>query len=168
MGFPANNAGAMVYKEWRRLVNDQLVARNFTPLVNIAIGEFHQIVAGMRRLHPACDQLVTESAAKSVARMREANEVIVPLLKDCMSKLTTTMNKQLQVVAKRQPAPALGQPGVPTAQVIVPPVLLPRGTPIQCGPATADPNSVPVPQNSLPAINQRQAQGQVIRDAVPA
>jgi len=133
MGFPANNTGAVVYKEWRRLVKDQLVARNFTPLANFAIGEFQQIVAGMRRLHPACHQLATGSAANNVARMGEADEAIVQLVKDCMSKLITTMNnlKQLLVVAKGQPAHALGQPGVPTAQVIVPPLLLPLGAPIE-------------------------------------
>jgi len=168
MGFPANNAGVVVYKEWRRLVNDQLVARNFTPLANFAIGEFQQIVAGMRRLRPACNQLATESAANNVARMREADEAIVQLVKDSMSKLTTTMNKQLQVVAKGQPQPALGQPGVPTAQVIVPPLLLPLGAQIQWGLATAHPNPAPVPQNSFPAINQPQAQGQVLPGAVPA
>jgi len=40
MGFLANDAGAVVYKEWRRLVKDQWVARNFTPLTNFAIGKF--------------------------------------------------------------------------------------------------------------------------------
>jgi len=54
----------------------------------------------MRRLRPACDQLATESAGNNVARMREADEVIVQLVKDCISKLPTTMDKQLQVVAK--------------------------------------------------------------------
>jgi len=34
--------------------------------------------------------------------------------------------------------------------------------------ATADPNPAPVPQNSLPAINQPQAQGQVIPSGVAA
>jgi len=81
MGFPANNAGAVVYKEWRRLLKDQVVASNFTPLANFAIGEFQQIVAGMRRLRPACDQLATDSAANKVARMREADEGIVQLLR---------------------------------------------------------------------------------------
>jgi len=168
MGFPANNAGAVVYKEWRPLVTDQLVARNLTPLANFAIREFQQVVAGMRRLPPACNELATESAANNVALMREADEAIVQPVKDCMSKLTTTMTKQLQVVTKAQPAPALGQPGVPTAQVIVPPLLLPLGAPIQWGPATADPNPAPVPQNALPAINQPPGQGQFIPDAVPA
>jgi len=138
MGFPANNAGAVVYKESRRLVKYQLVARNFMPLANFALQKFQQIVAGIRRLRPACDQPVTKSAANNVARMRAADEAIVQLVKDCMSKLTTTMNTQLQVVAKGQPAPALGQPGVPTAQVIVPLLLLPLGAPIQWGLATAD------------------------------
>jgi len=77
MGFPANNAGTVVYKELRRLVKDQVVARNFTPLAIIAIGKFQQIVAGIRRLRPACDQLVRESAGNKVARMREADETIV-------------------------------------------------------------------------------------------
>jgi len=76
MGFPANNPGAVVYKEWRRLVKDQLVARNFTPLADFTIREFQQIVGGMRRLRPACDQLTTESAANNVAAMRVADEVI--------------------------------------------------------------------------------------------
>jgi len=149
-------------------VKDQLVAGNFTPLANFAIGEFQQIVAGMRSLRPACNQLATESAANKVARMREADEAIVQLLKDCMSKLTTTMNKQPQVEAKGQPAAALGQPGVLTAQVIVPPLLLPLGAPIQWSLATPDPNPPPVPQNALAAINQPQAEGQVIPGAVPA
>jgi len=144
-GFPANHAGAVVYKEWRRLVKDPLVARNVTPLGNFAIGEFQQIVVGMRRLRLACSQLVRESAANNVARMREAGEANVHLVKDWMSELTTTMNKQLQVVAKGQPAHALGQPGVRTAQVIVPPLLLLLGAPIQLRHATANLNPAPVP-----------------------
>jgi len=153
MGFPANNAGAVVYKEWRRLVKDQLVARNFTLLGNVAVGEFQQIVAGMGRLRPPCNPLGPEAAANNLALMREADEAIVQVVKDCMSKLTTTMYKQLQVVAKGQPAPAVGQPGVPTTQVIVPPLLLPLGAPIEWGLAKADPNPAPVPQNALQAIN---------------
>jgi len=112
-------------------VKEQLVARNFTPLANFAIGEFQQIVSRMRRLPPACDPLARESAVNNVAHMRAAHEAIVQLVKDCMSKLIITMNKPLQVVAKGHPAPALGQPGVPTAQLILPPLLLPLGTPIQ-------------------------------------
>jgi len=71
-------------------------------------------------------------------------------------------------VAKGQPAPALGQQGVPTAQVIVPTLLLPLGAPIQWGPATADPNPAPVPPNMVPVSNQLQAQEQVFPGAVLA
>jgi len=168
MSFPANNPGAGVYKQWRRPAKDQLVARNLTPLANFAIGEFEQIVPGMGRLRPACDQLAIELATKRVALMREADEAIIQLVEHCMSKLTTTMNKQVQIVAKGQPAPALGQPGVPTTQVIVPPLLLPPGVSIPWGPGTAAPNPAPVRQNALLAISQAQAQGQVIPGAVPA
>jgi len=122
----------------------------------------------MRRLRPVCDQLTTESAANNVAPMREADEAIVQLVRDSMSNLTTTMNKQLQVVAEGQPAPALGQLGVPTAHVIVPPLLVPLGTPIQWGLAMANPNRAPIQQKILPAINQLQGQGQVIQGAVAA
>jgi len=86
MGFPANNAGAVVYKAWRRLVKDQLVARNFPQLANFTIGEFQQIVAGMRRLRPASDRLATESATNNVASIHEADVAIVQLVKHCMSK----------------------------------------------------------------------------------
>jgi len=111
-------------------VKDQQVARKFTKLANFTIREFQQMVAGMRRLRPGWDQLPPESGANNVARMREADEAIVQPVKDRMSKLTTSMNKPLAVVAMGQPAPALGQPGVPTAQVIVPLLLLPLGDPI--------------------------------------
>jgi len=55
--------------------------------------------------------------------------------------------------------------------VIVSPPLLALGVPIPLPLATADPNPAPVPQirspkSALPATNQPQAQGQVIRDAV--
>jgi len=73
MGFPTNNSGAVVYDQWRRRVKDQMGARNFTPLANFAIREFQQILAGMRRLCPAGDQLATESAANNMARMLEAD-----------------------------------------------------------------------------------------------
>jgi len=66
-----------------------------------------------------CDQLTTESSANNVARMQAAEEAILELVKNCMRKLTTTMNHHLQGVAKGQPAPALGQPEVPTTGVIV-------------------------------------------------
>jgi len=100
MGFRPNNAGPVVDREWRRLEHHQLVPRNFTPLTNFAIGEFQPIVAGIRRISPVGVQLATESAANNVACMCEADEAIVQFVKNYMSKLNTTMNKQLQDVAK--------------------------------------------------------------------
>ena len=168
IGLPANNAGVVVYKEWGGLVKDQLVARIFTLLADLAIGEFQQILAGMRRLRPVCDQLATESAANNVPRVLEADEGTVPLFKDSMSKLTTTMNKQLKVVPRGRPARTLGQQRVPTVQVIVLQVLLPLRAATQWGPARADPNPAPVHKNSFPAIHHPQAQRQVRPGAVPS
>jgi len=85
----------------------------------------------MRRSRHVCDPRARESAANNVARMWEADEVNVPLVKNWMSMLTTTINMQLEVVAKGHPAPTLGQAGVPTAEVIVPQLLQPLGPPIQ-------------------------------------
>jgi len=167
MGFPANNAGVVGYKQWRRLVKDPLVAGNFTPLANFAGGKFSANHRRKEEITPCVRSACEISAANNVAGMREADKAIVQLVNDCISKLTTTMNKPLQVVAKGQPAPALGQPGGPTTQVIVPRLLLPLGVPIQLGLATADPNSAPVPQNALTAINRAQGEGQVTPGAVP-
>ena len=57
------------YKAWRRIVNDQLLATNFTPLANFPIADFQQIVAEMRRLLPACDRLATASTANNIVNM---------------------------------------------------------------------------------------------------
>jgi len=70
-------------------------SKGITPLANFAIREFQLISTGMWRLRPACNQLTTALAANNVALMREAHEAIVQLVKDWISKLTTTMNKQL-------------------------------------------------------------------------
>ena len=85
-----------------------------------------------------------------------------------MDKLTTTLNRRAQKVANGHVLGPIGQPGLPPAQLIVPVLLLPLGAPVQWGPATADPNPAPVPQNALPAINRPQAQGQVVPGIVPA
>jgi len=161
MGFPANNAGAVVvYKESRRLVQEGLVARNYRPLANFTIREFQQMVAGMRRLRPAYDQLATASAANNMACMQEADELIVQLVNDCMSKVTTTENKQLQIVAKGEPVAGLGQPGVPTVYMIVPPLLLLLSAPIQWGPATT-------PVQVAPGVALGQLQPQVLGQVIP-
>ena len=156
------------YTAWRNLVKDQLLARNFTPLANFPIADFQEIVAGMRRLLPACDRLATASAANNVHNMQQADEGIVQLVKDCIDKLITTMNRRAQKVANGQAVPPIGQPGVPPAQLNVSALLLPPGGPAQWGPAMADPNPAPFPQNALPPINQPQAQGQVVPGVVPA
>ena len=78
------------------------------------------------------------------------------------------MNRRAQKVANGQAVPPIGQPGVPPAQLNVSALLLPPGGPAQWGPAMADPNPAPFPQNALPPINQPQAQGQVVPGVVPA
>jgi len=45
--------------------------------------EFQQIVEGMRRLKPACDELATASAANNIASMQEIDEAVLQLVKDC-------------------------------------------------------------------------------------
>jgi len=55
--------------------------------------EFQQIVAGMRRLKPACDELPTASAANNMASMQEIDEAVLQLVKDCGKKLTTSAKK---------------------------------------------------------------------------
>ena len=149
-------------------MKDQLLARNFTPLANFPIADFEEIVAGMSRLLPVCDQLTTASATNKVPNMHQADEGIVQLVKDCIDKLMTTMNRRAQKKANGQAVPPIGQPGVPPAQLNVSTMLLPPSAPAQWGPATADPNPSPVPQNALPPINQPQAQGQVVPGVVPA
>jgi len=104
--------------------------------------EFQQIVAGMRRLKPACDELATVSAANNMASMQEIDEAVLQLVKDCGKKLIKTIETNNHV-----PPPG---PGVPPAQVILKPILLPLNTPPQCqwSIATAVPNAGPVVQNS--------------------
>ena len=67
--------------------------------------EFQQIVAGMRRLKPACDERPTASAANNMASMQEIDEAVLQLVKDCGKKLTKTIEPNNHV-----PPPG---PGVP-------------------------------------------------------
>ena len=155
------------YKAWRQIVKDQVLARNLSPLANFPIADFQQIVAGMRRLLPTCDQLATASAVNNIVNMQRADEGVVQLVKDCIDKLTTTLNRHAQKVANGQVLGPIGQPGLSPAQLIIPGLLLPPGAPAQWGPATADPNPAPVPQKALPGINQPQARGQVVAGVFP-
>ena len=149
-------------------MKDQLLARNFTRPANCPIADFQQIVTGMRRLLPACDQLATTSAANNVINMPQADEGVVQLVKDCIDKLTPTLNRSAQKAANGHVLGPIGQPGLPPAQLIVPTLLLSLVAPVQLGPSTADLNPAPVPQQALPAINQPQAQCQGIPSVIPA
>jgi len=73
--------------------------------------EFPQIVAGLRRLKPACDELATASASNNMASMQEIDEAVLQLVQDCEKKLTKTIETNNHV-----PPPC---PGVPPAQVIL-------------------------------------------------
>jgi len=69
--------------------------------------KFQQMIAGMRRLKPACDELATASAANTIASMEEIDEAVLQLVKDCGKRLTKTMETNNHV-----PPPG---PGVPPA-----------------------------------------------------
>jgi len=45
--------------------------------------EFQQIVAGMRRLKHACDELATASAANNIPTMQEIDVAVRELVTDC-------------------------------------------------------------------------------------
>ena len=140
------NANKGMYSAWRDLAKDLMIARNYVPGGRAAVypdADFQPIVAGMRRLRPACDELATASAAGDVARMQDIDEAVVHLVKDCVVKLFNT-------IKTRGPAAVQGQPGVPFAQIIVPGVLLSTNIPAQWGLATAVPNVALVPQNAPP------------------
>jgi len=98
----------------------------------------------MRRLKPACDELATASAANNMASMQEIDEAVLQLVKDCGKKLANTIRTNNHV--------APPGPGVPPAQVIVRPMLLPLNAPPQCQWRIATavvPNAGPVGQNAL-------------------
>jgi len=107
----------------------------------------------MRRLQPACDELATSSAANNMASMQEIDEAVLQLVKDCGKKLANTIRTNNYV-------PPLG-PGVPPAQVIVRPMLLPFNAPPQCQGSivmAVVPNAGPVGQNAPLANAPGQAQ----------
>ena len=67
--------------------------------------EFQQILEGMRRLKPACDELGTASGANNMASMQEIDEAVLQLVKDCGKKLANTIRTNTQV-----PPPAHASP----------------------------------------------------------
>jgi len=83
--------------------------------------EFQQIIASIRRLRPACDELPTASAVNNIPWMQEVDEPVIQLVKDCGKKLTNTI--------KRPNKPFPQVPGVPLAQVRALDMLLHANTP---------------------------------------
>ena len=154
------------FKAWRQIEKDHLLATNFTPLANFPIADIWQIVAAMRILLPACDQLATAPAANNVVNMQQADEGVVQLVKDCIDKLITTLNRRAQKAANGHVLGAIGQPGLAPAQLIVPTLLLLLGAPVQWSTTTAYPNPAPVPQKAFPAMNQQLSQGQVVSHVI--
>jgi len=146
MGVPHHpiNKPPPEYLCWRDAVKDQMLARgDISDNWHFSDAEFRQIVEGMRRLKPACDELATASAANNMASMQEIDQAVLQLVKDCGKKLANTIRTNNHV-----PPPG---PGVPPAQVIVRQMLLPLSAPPQCQWSIATavvPNAGPVGQNA--------------------
>jgi len=120
MGVPHHpiNKPPPEYLCWRDTVKDQMLARGYiSDNWHFPDAEFQQIVEGKRRLKPACDELPTASAANNMASMQEIDEAVLQWGKDCGKKLANTVRTNNHV-----PPPG---PGVPLAQYIVRPMLLP-------------------------------------------
>jgi len=132
------------YLCWRDAVKDQMLARGYiSDNWHFPEAEFQQIVEGMRRLQPTCDELATASAANNMASMQEIDEAVRQLVKDCGKKLANTIRTNNHV-----PPPC---PGVPPAQDIVRPMLLTLNAPPPCQWSIATavvPNAGPVGQNA--------------------
>jgi len=63
-----------------------------TDLHHFPDAEFLQIVACFRQLRPACNKLATACAANDIPGMQEMVKAVVQLVKDCVKKLTNTIN----------------------------------------------------------------------------
>jgi len=87
-------------------VKDQMLARGFRNIRIFPDHHFQQIVAGIRAPRPACDSLVTAAAANNRACMRQIDEAVVQLVKDCGVKLRTTVKNCSTGLAR------LGQHGI--------------------------------------------------------
>jgi len=113
------------YLCWRDAVKDQMLARGYiSDNWQFPDAEFQQIVEGLWRLKPACDELATASAANNMASVQEIDEAVLQLVKDCGKKLANTIRTNNHV-----PPPG---PGFPPAQGIVRPMFQPLNTPPQC------------------------------------
>jgi len=127
MGVPHHpiNKPPPEYLCWRDDVEDQMLARGYISYKwHFPGAEFQQIVEGMRRLKPPCDELATASAATNIAGMQKIDEAVLQLVKDCGTKLANTIRTNNHV-----PPPG---PGVPPTQGIVRPMLVPLNAPPEC------------------------------------
>jgi len=135
------------YLCWRDAVKDQMLARGYiSDNWHFPDAEFQQIVEGLWRLKPACDELTTASAANNMTSLQKIDETVLQLVKDSGKKLANTIRTNNHL-----PPPG---PGVPPAQVIVRPMVLPLKAPPQCQWSIATavvPNPGPVGQNAPPA-----------------
>jgi len=69
-------------------VKDQMLARGYiSDNAHFPDAEFPQIVAGMRRLKPACDELATAPGANNMASMQVIDKAVLQLVKECGKKL---------------------------------------------------------------------------------
>jgi len=122
-----------------------MLARGFRKIRTFPDHHFKQIVAGMRTLRPACDSHVTAGAATNRAVMRQIDEAVVQLVKDCEMMLRTTVKNCSTGLAP------LGQNGVFYDRIMLSDQFLRYNAPDQWGPTTTVPNSGPVSHNVPPA-----------------
>jgi len=142
IGIPNNNH---LYGEWQEAVKNQMLARGIRKILTFPDQHFQQIVGDMRTLRPACDSLVTAVATNNRARMRQIDEPVVQLVKDCGVKLRTTVKNRSTGLAP------LGKHGTLYDQMMLRDRLLSPNTPDQWGPAMTVRNLGPVSQNVSPA-----------------
>jgi len=66
---------------WWDAVKDQMLGRGYiSDNWHFSDTAFQQIVAGMRKLKPACDELATASAANNMGSMEEIDETVLQLV----------------------------------------------------------------------------------------
>jgi len=144
-------------------VKGQMLARGYiSENWHFPDAEFQQIVEGMRRLNPACDELATLLAANNMASKQEIDEAVLQLVNTCGKKLANTIRTNNHV-----PPPG---PGVSPTQVIVRLILLPLNVPPQCQWTIATgvvPNAGPVGPNAPLANAPGPAQNVPARPAYP-
>jgi len=158
--YPKNKPS--VYVCWQNTVKDQVLARGYiSDNWHFPDAEFQQIVAGMSRLKPACDELAIASAANYIASMQEIDEAVLQLVKDCGKKLTKTIDTNNHL-----PPPSSS---VLPAHVLLNPILLPLNAPPQCqwSIATAVLKAGLVVQNAPGSMLQGQPKTYLLPQQIP-